>query len=308
MPKTPFLLNAKSIGLYVVLALLPVTLFSSNMRADGSERSADTPPADNVPPPTRTADIASAATPPEAKAVVEARPKVQPAEPRPAKARKGSDLVFEIEGRLSALGYWTGPIDGVWDSASTSAVMAFQKVEGLRRSGKLSAGDLAVLRVAQRPVPLETGPAHVEVDLAKQVLYFVDDSGMVSHVLPVSTGNGKSYTVKGVRDIAYTPRGRCTVYRKIAGERVAPLGSIFYPNYLVGGIAIHGSSSIPAVPASHGCVRIPMWACKAVSGMTPVGTVVLVHDAGSFSNDASWLKQVARNAPSNYNESMAFAR
>jgi lipoprotein-anchoring transpeptidase ErfK/SrfK len=124
----------------------------------------------------------------------------------------------------------------------------------------------------------------------------------------VSTGNDRSYTVKGVRDVAYTPRGRCTVYRKIAGERVAPLGSIFYPNYLVGGIAIHGSASIPPKPASHGCIRIPMWACKAVSKMMPVGTVVLIHEAGSFGNDTQWLKQVARSAPANFNDTMAVAR
>jgi hypothetical protein len=216
--------------------------------------------------------------------------------------------VFEIESRLSDLGYWVGPVDGLWDSSSNSAVRAFQKVEGLKRTGRLSAGDLAVLLQAGRPAPLESGYPHVEVDIARQVLFFVDADGTVSHVLPVSTGNGKPFTVKGVRDVAYTPRGKCTVYRKIAGERVAPLGSLYYPNYLVGGIAIHGSPSIPPRPASHGCVRIPMWACKAVSSMTPVGTVVLVHEGGSLANDRQWLKQVARSTPANFNESMAVAR
>jgi hypothetical protein len=293
-------LGPKSIGLFVVLSLVSVTVFLANSRVEGSEGPAETP----------VASVAPAAS--ETVPAPASKPAVTPVIPKstqPAvKARKGTDLVFEIEGRLNALGYWTGPVDGLWDPASSSAVMAFQKVEGLRRTGKLSASDIAVLREAKRPQPLETGIAHVEVDLARQVLYFVDEVGVVSHVLPVSTGNGKPFTVKGVKDVAYTPRGRCTVYRKIQGERVAPLGSIFYPNYLVGGIAIHGSQSIPAQPASHGCVRIPMWSCKSVSAMTPVGTSVLVHESGSFSNDPKWLKQVARSAPDNYNSSMAMAR
>jgi lipoprotein-anchoring transpeptidase ErfK/SrfK len=291
-------LGPRSVGLLVVLSLLSVTVILENGRVEGSEGPADTPvasvsPAETVPAPAPKPTV----TP------------IVPTTSQPAvKARKGNDLVFEIEGRLNELGYWTGPVDGVWDPASTSAVMAFQKVEGLRRTGKLSATDITILREAKRPEPLEKGSAHVEVDLARQVLFFVDDGGSVSHVLPVSTGNGKPFTVKGVKDFAYTPRGRCTVYRKIQGERVAPLGSIFYPNYLVGGIAIHGSPSIPAQPASHGCVRIPMWSCKSLSAMTPVGTSVLVHEAGSFSNDPAWLKQVARYAPDNYNSSMAVAR
>jgi hypothetical protein len=51
-----------------------------------------------------------------------------------------------------------------------------------------------------------------------------------------------------------------------------------------------------------------MWACKEVSAKTPVGTVVLIHDGGAFANDKKWLDQVARNAPANFNDSMATAR
>ena len=38
--------------------------------------------------------------------------------------------VKEAERGLSALGYWTGPVDGVFDTASRSALIAFQKWEG----------------------------------------------------------------------------------------------------------------------------------------------------------------------------------
>jgi lipoprotein-anchoring transpeptidase ErfK/SrfK len=53
---------------------------------------------------------------------------------------------------------------------------------------------------------------------------------------------------------------------------------LYYPNYITeSGIAIHGSSSVPSRPASHGCIRIPMSAAKAFSDVAPIGTVVLVY-------------------------------
>jgi lipoprotein-anchoring transpeptidase ErfK/SrfK len=52
---------------------------------------------------------------------------------------------------------------------------------------------------------------------------------------------------------------------------------MYYPVYIVGGIAIHGSPSVPRSPASHGCIRIPMYAAKAFHDSTPVGTPVHVY-------------------------------
>ena len=34
------------------------------------------------------------------------------------------------------------------------------------------------------------------------------------------------------------------------------LGQIYRPKYFVGGVAVHGSNSVPNYPASHGCVRV----------------------------------------------------
>jgi hypothetical protein len=46
--------------------------------------------------------------------------------------------VLEAEQRLSELGYWTGEIDGNFDDASKHALIAFQKIEGRKRTGKLT--------------------------------------------------------------------------------------------------------------------------------------------------------------------------
>lgn len=188
--------------------------------------------------------------------------------------------IREAEQRLADLGYWTGPVDGLLDGAVRHALIAFQKVERRKRTGRLTPEELQALRSASRPSPRVGGYRHVEVDLARQVLFIVETGGTVSRVLPVSSGTGRPFTAQGWTRRAITPRGRFTVYRKIAGWRKSPLGLLYYPSYIVGGIAIHGNPSVPAYPASHGCIRVPMYAAKAFSDMAPAGTVVVVHDGG----------------------------
>jgi lipoprotein-anchoring transpeptidase ErfK/SrfK len=166
----------------------------------------------------------------------------------------------------------------VFDNASRHALTAFQKVEGRKRNGKLTLTELEALRSANRPEPRDNTYAHVEVDLSRQVLMIVDENGMVTRVLPVCSGNDKLYNDRGVTKRAHTPRGRFTVTRKINGLRISSLGALFYPCYVVNGIAIHGSPFMAAYPASHGCIRIPMFAAKAFYDLTPVGTIVVVFD------------------------------
>ena len=193
----------------------------------------------------------------------------------------GSEEKREAQQLLSDLGYLTGPVNGALDERFRQALIAFQKVDGLKLTGRLTAESLQALRHASRPLPLEGGYPHIEVDIDRQVLFIIDRSGIVSRIIPVSTGSGKLFTEEGRTHRAYTPRGRFTVYRKIAGWRKAPLGLIYQPNYIFEGIAIHGSQSVPPYPASHGCVRIPMFAASEVGRLTPIGTVVIIYDKGT---------------------------
>lgn len=188
-----------------------------------------------------------------------------------------AEEIREAERRLSDLGYWTGPVDGVLDVGSRHALVAFQKVEGRQRTAKLTADELQALRTANRPPSLESGYAHIEVDLSRQVLFAVDVSGSVSKILPVSTGTGKLFTSEGKTRRAVTPSGRFTISHKIFGWRRSPLGLLYYPNYIVGGIAIHGNPLVPVYPGSHGCIRIPMFAANEFSKIHPVGTVVVIY-------------------------------
>ncbi len=185
--------------------------------------------------------------------------------------------IKDAERRLAELGYWIGPIDGKLDNASRSAVVAFQKVTGRPRTGNLTRPERSAVMRATRPEPKEKGQAHIEIDLARQVLFVVDELGVVTTILPVSTGSGKDFKAEGYVRTAITPPGRFPILGKIRGWKKSALGRLYYPNYIIGGIAIHGYPEVPSKPASHGCIRIPMFAAKEFSARFPTGTLVIVH-------------------------------
>ncbi|MGH9278269.1 MAG: L,D-transpeptidase family protein [Acidimicrobiales bacterium] len=182
--------------------------------------------------------------------------------------------VRTLEARLDTLHYFVGPIDETYDEQTAQAVMAFQKVNGMNRTGKLDQSTWSSITTAKDPAPLVSGGGHrVEVDIARQAL-FLYEGGKLSKILPVSSGNGEDYCEGGSCGTANTPRGDFKIYRQGTGWEYGPLGGLYNPQYFVGGYAIHGSLSVPAEPASHGCIRIPMgaadWFPEHVSNGTPV--------------------------------------
>ncbi len=196
----------------------------------------------------------------------------------------------KAEHRLAEMGYSTGPVDGAIDSTTRNALAVFQKWEGRKITGKLNRSDFDAILNAEAPQPRDPGYAHVEVDLDRQVLLLIDKEGAVQKILPVSTGSNKQYNEKGIRGLAYTPRGRFRIYNKIAGWRKSPLGLLYYPNYFSDGLAIHGNPSVPRSPQSHGCVRIPMSAAAEMGRHLPVGTIVLIYDSQSFVSAKDWVE------------------
>ena len=195
----------------------------------------------------------------------------------------------EAETRLSDMGYWTGAVDGVFDPATRAALIAFQKWEGRPITGRLTLAELEAIRNSRSPTAREPGYAHAEVDLDRQVLLVFNDDGKV-RVLPISSGSGKPFEDEGQTSIAHTPRGRFLVYDKIVGWEKGRNSSMYYSNYISGGVAIHGFRSVPSQPQSHGCIRIPMFAAREVSKLLPIGTIVLVYDKVSFVSAKSWVE------------------
>jgi lipoprotein-anchoring transpeptidase ErfK/SrfK len=187
--------------------------------------------------------------------------------------------ISEARELLDQLGYWVNPDAKGNDASLRHALTAFQKIEGRERTGALTIEELEALRVAQTPQALETGYPHIEIDLHRQVLFLVDVAGVPLRILPISSGSGEFFTEGGVTRKAVTPAGRFKVYRKIEGWRKSPLGLLYYPNYIYGGIAIHGNPSVPAHPASHGCIRIPMFASREFSEIATIGMAVIIYDS-----------------------------
>jgi len=195
----------------------------------------------------------------------------------------------EAERRLSQMGYWTGQVDGVFDAETKSALITFQKWEGRLTTGVLTIEELEAIRLGVMPKPRDAGYEHVEIDLDRQVLLLIDNQDDV-RIFPVSSGSGKEFTDDGQTSVAYTPRGRFIVYDKIAGWETGPIGRMYYPNYISGGVAIHGSRNVPVLPESHGCIRIPLFAAREVSKLLPLGTIVLVYDRVSFVSARAWAE------------------
>ncbi|MDX6438945.1 MAG: hypothetical protein QOF45_1528 [Gaiellaceae bacterium] len=173
-------------------------------------------------------------------------------------SRGGS--VLALERRLAELHYALQGVDGYYGTDTFEAVLAFQKVNGLPRTGRVE--PWLWRRLARASVPRAySGGDHIEVDKTRQVLMVVR-AGIVTKVVHVSTGATGN-----------TPLGSWQVYRKVGGWDWV----LWYPMYFKGGFAIHGYPSVPAFPASHGCVRVPMWIAPALFDANGYGTTVIVY-------------------------------
>lgn len=192
------------------------------------------------------------------------------------KSGSSGPRVTDLQTRLAALHYDVSAT-GSYDAATMHAVMAFQKVNGLGRDGVAGDQTLAKLAAPVTPGPLVAGggSTRVEVDVARQVLFFYK-GGALYRIVSVSTGSGERFCVKGRCATAVTPGGSFRVRGKVSGWQTGELGKLYKPSYFNGNIAIHGALSVPGGPASHGCVRVPMASADWIYASLPVGTPVYV--------------------------------
>ena len=138
-------------------------------------------------------------------------------------------------------------VDGQDGPSTQSAVLAFQKWEGLQRDGQIGPQTLERLQSAKRPTPLTRAGAgrRAEVLLDRQVALAIENDKVV-RVLHVSTGAPSTPT----------PPGTYKVYDKIPKWWSVPFREwLLWAVPFNGGIAFHELAEVPAFPASHGCVR-----------------------------------------------------
>ncbi len=176
--------------------------------------------------------------------------------------------VSDLAHRLAALHYAVPSFSPSFGDNFLQSVYAFQKVQGLERTGAVDAAFWARLASPRIPQPRYRQPAdHLEIDKTHQVLYVVR-GGEIALISPVSTAGIAGY---------YTPEGRFAIYRKVVGYDPSPLGVLLNPMYFVGGYAIHGNPSVPPYPASHGCVRVPNFVIFRLFSSEPYGETVYVY-------------------------------
>jgi N-acetylmuramoyl-L-alanine amidase len=139
-------------------------------------------------------------------------------------------------------------------------VLAFEAVTGLPRTGRVDARTWR--RLVNASVPRARYPGtHLEISKGRQVLYAVKN-GQVELVIHVSTGATGN-----------TPLGHFHIYRKIVGWDWV----LWYPMYFLRGFAVHGYPEVPSYPASHGCVRVPMWIAPRLFQSFFVGESVYLY-------------------------------
>lgn len=192
-----------------------------------------------------------------------------PSVPTSQTLRSGSSgsAVRAMQTRLNQLGFFVSP-DSSYGSNTFHAVMAFQKFYGLGRDGVAGPRTLNHINLVGRPNARSTRGRVIEVDLNRQVVMLVE-GGYVHHVFNTSTGDASHRT----------PRSSFKIFRQINKLRISPLGKLWRPKYFNGGIALHGSPSVPAYAASHGCVRLTDPEINFLWG-TPwgrIGTTVWVY-------------------------------
>jgi PKD domain/L,D-transpeptidase catalytic domain/Putative peptidoglycan binding domain len=169
--------------------------------------------------------------------------------------------VLALNEELHRLHIALASVDSSFGLDTRDAVVAFQKLHGLPRTGSVDARFWRMVLAAEPPRARYPGN-HIEVSKPLQVLFVVRDGRVVlaTHVSTGATGN--------------TPVGRWYVYSKVPGW--LPDG-MFESSFFLRGFAIHGYPSVPFYPGSHGCVRVPVWLAPRIYEYDPPGSIIYIY-------------------------------
>jgi peptidoglycan hydrolase-like protein with peptidoglycan-binding domain len=173
-------------------------------------------------------------------------------------------LVRALQHRLARQRYAVATT-GSYDARTARAVLALRKVTGMSRTS--SASEDVFRRLLKGGgafrVRYPNAGRHVEADLSRQVLALIEGRRVV-RIYPTSSGAAASPTVLG----SYR------VYMKTPGTNGSGMVD---SNYFIRGYAIHGYPSVPAFPASHGCLRVPIPDARPIFNWLRQGDGVIVY-------------------------------
>jgi len=175
----------------------------------------------------------------------------------------------DVQRRLIQLKYLpSGAVTGKADYRTSQALMAFQAWNGLSRDGIAGVATRKKLATASVPTPRPVSASghYVEVYRSLGVALCVDNGTLVRAV-HCSTG----------RPGLETTAGTWSVYLKSTRFWSQKYSSWMpYASFFHNGEGLHGYEDVPAYPASHGCVRLPMPEAPWVYQFAYMGSTVFV--------------------------------
>jgi L,D-transpeptidase catalytic domain/Putative peptidoglycan binding domain len=169
--------------------------------------------------------------------------------------------VLALERLLNERQYALRGVGRSYGTDTAQAVLAFQKVHGLARTGRMTPELWRRLTRSRTPKARVPRGDHIEISKTHQTIYEVR-KGEVVNVIHTSTGATGN-----------TPVGTFRVYYKDAAYNGV---GMYYSLFFLRGFAIHGYHSVPAWPASHGCARIPLWIAPGLYSRWGHGTKIVV--------------------------------
>jgi len=175
-----------------------------------------------------------------------------------------SPFVVLLQQRLAAVGYAT-PQNGVYDSATGRAVLAFRKINGMPRITTLTPFivDRLLRGVGGFKVRYPQHGRHVEANLGWQVLALIDRGRVV-----------RAYTTSSGKPSTPTVLGNFRFYMREPGTNSH---GMVYSTYFIRGYAIHGYYDVPSYNASHGCLRVPIPDAYAIYSWVQLGDQIDVY-------------------------------
>ncbi len=174
-----------------------------------------------------------------------------------------------VKGMLTGLRRLKFRIPGMGSRFTTSvkdSVMAFQKAYRLPRTYVFNTVCWRKLDGAKLIKARHSSPVtHIEVDKGRQILMLVK-RGKPFAIICVSTGATGN-----------TPEGSFHIQQKHSFTTSGGFGVLVRTMGFVGNFAIHGYAPVPPYPASHGCVREPIWACYWIYDHSFVGESLYIY-------------------------------
>jgi hypothetical protein len=182
---------------------------------------------------------------------------------RAGQGARGTHVLLLQRG-LKKLGYAV-PVTGYYDPATSRAVLAFRKTNGMSRDGYATTRVYSLVLQGRGAFKVRFPKAgrHVEFDWSRQVLALID-RGRTRRTYHASSGKPSTPTVFGT----------FRFYRKQPGTNSH---GMVQSNYFIGGYAIHGYPEVPAYAASHGCIRVPIPNAYDIDRQISLGETIFVY-------------------------------